>query len=119
MEKTMTACVNNLSESSIREQVDRILSSSGFAHSPRMTAFLGYVVNETIAGRGDHLKEYRIALDVFRREQDFDPQTNPIVRVQASKLRRALTLYYTAEGQNDPIQIDLPKGGYLPHWSWA
>ncbi|MEM7251758.1 MAG: AAA family ATPase [Pseudomonadota bacterium] len=95
-----------------------VLASPSFAKSPRMTGFLRYVVDQTMAGRQEYLKEYTIALEVFGRDATFDPQTSPIVRVQASKLRRLLALYYTTEGKDEPVRIDLPRGGYAAHWSW-
>ena len=82
-----------LSEEEVRAQVEQILASSGFSKSPRMTAFLRHIVDQTLAGKAEYLKEYTVALEVFGRDESFDPQTNPIVRVQASKLRRTLTLY--------------------------
>ncbi|MDJ0740542.1 MAG: AAA family ATPase, partial [Gammaproteobacteria bacterium] len=81
-----------------------------------MTAMLRHVVEETLAGRQDYLREYNLGLEVFERSASFDPQTSPIVRVQASKLRRTLALYYSEEGRDDPLRIDLPKGCYVPVW---
>lgn len=102
--------------SAVREQIERVLASPGFARSPRMTAMLRYIVERTLNGEAAYLKEYTIALEVFEREEDFDPQTNPVVRVQASKLRRLLSLYFLEEGRNDPVEIELPRGAYVPSW---
>ena len=98
----------------VRDQLDRILASRGFVHAERMSLFLRYVVAETLAGRGDRLKEYSIAVEVFGRDNDFDPQTSSVVRVEASRLRAKLEEYYHKAGANDPIVIELPRGRYAP-----
>jgi hypothetical protein len=97
----------------IREQLDRILHSVPFQHSPRRQRFLEFIVNETLAGR--NLKGYDVALEVFDRPETFDPAVDPVVRVEAGRLREKLREYYGADGQSDPIRIDLPKGTYTPH----
>jgi len=94
------------------EQLERILRSVTFQQSHRLKRFLMFIVRETAAGRGDELKEYVIGVQVFRKEDSFDPRTDPIVRVQARRLRAKLVRYYREEGRGDPTLIDLPKGGY-------
>ena len=101
-------------DGAVRSQLERILESEDFAPSERIKAFLRYVVEETLAGRSERLKEYGIATDVFDRDESFDPQTNTIVRVEAGRLRRRLERYYLTVGQRDEIRIDLPKGTYVP-----
>src|SRR5579871_2078410 len=98
----------------ILEQLNRILASKTFQPVERLKRFLNFVVQETLAGRGDHLKEYLVGIEVFAKEASFDPRNDPIVRVQARRLRARLTRYYREEGQGDEILIDLPKGGYAP-----
>ena len=98
----------------VRSQLDRVLGSADFAPSARMTSFLRFVVEETLEGRGDRLKEYTIATEVFGRDESFDPQTNTIVRVEAGRLRRRIERYYLTAGRGDPVRIDLPKGKYVP-----
>jgi TolB-like protein len=102
-------------QKAIREQLVRILNSSPFQQSQRRQRFLEYLVNETLAGRSDRLKGYNIALEVFDRPETFDPILNPVVRIEAGRLREKLREYYDADGQRDPIRIDLPKGTYTPH----
>ena len=80
----------------------------------RNRAFLRFIVEETLAGRGDRIKAYTIATSVLGRDEAFDPQSDPIVRIEASRLRRSLERYYLIAGQDDPIRIDIPKGGYVP-----
>jgi adenylate cyclase len=98
----------------IREQLDRILKSAPFHQSQRRQRFLEYLVNETLAGRGERLKGYNIALEVFDRPATFDPTNDPLVRIEAARLRERLREYYGTDGQGDPIHIDLPKGAYIP-----
>ena len=77
-----------------------------------MSRFLRLAVIETLEGRSDDLKEYRLGLEVFDREPSFDPGADPIVRVEARRLRAKLAKYYGGEGRYDDIVVDLPKGGY-------
>jgi TolB-like protein len=98
----------------VRQQLDRMLASPTFQQVDRLKRFLSFIVTETIAGRGDQLKEYVVGVQVFGKETSFDPRTDPIVRVQARRLRARMARYYRAEGQADETIIDLPKGGYLP-----
>ncbi len=98
----------------IREQLARILDSPAFQQSRRRQRFLEYIVNETLAGRGERLKGYNVALAVFDRPNTFDSALDPIVRIEAARLREKLREYYEADGQSDPIRIDLPKGRYTP-----
>src|SRR5439155_19796510 len=102
------------SEHAIREHLSVLLSSTAFAQVDRLKRFLRYVVEETVAGRSENLKEYSIGVEVFDREASFDPRTDPIVRVQARRLRARLTRYYEEEGRHEEIRIELPKGGYAP-----
>jgi len=95
-------------------ELARILNSSEFVSSPKSSAFLRYVVEETLASRGSYLKAFSIALAVFGKDESFDSQTDPIVRVQAVRLRKMLTQYYLEEGKDDPVVISLIKGSYVP-----
>jgi len=98
----------------VSAQVERILASSAFAQSARLQKLLRYIVEETLSGRSIALKEYTIALDVFERDESFDPQTSSVVRVEASRLRAKLERYYATEGRNDAVRVVLPPGGYVP-----
>ena len=95
-------------------QLDRILSSKAFRQADRLKRFLAFTVNETMAGRGEQLKEFVIGVEVFGKGPSFDPRSDPIVRVQARRLRAQLARYYHEEGQADDTLIELPKGGYTP-----
>jgi len=109
-----TASPANIDADKIRQQLDRILASKTFRQVDRLQRFLGFIVSETMAGHGDNLKEFLIGIEVFGKEASFDPRMDPIVRVQARRLRARLTRYYKEEGQADEVLIELPKGGYAP-----
>jgi hypothetical protein len=100
----------------IRNERDRVVANPVLAKSPQLANFLTFIVDETLAGRGDRLKAYTIATDALGRDADFDPQTDPIVRVEAGRLRRALEQYYAGDGRDDPVIIELPLGGYAPEF---
>src|SRR5690348_6196446 len=91
------------------EPLERILRSETFQRCDRLKRLLVFIVRETADGRGDDLKEYVIGVRVFRKEEWFDPRTDPIVRVQARRLRAKLARYYRDEGRGDPTLIALPK----------
>lgn len=103
----------------VREQVERILTSGNFAATGRLRNFLSFVVDEALAGRGHRLKAYVIAKEVFARGDNFDTMNDPVVRIEAGRLRRALERYYLLSGRNDPIRIDIPKGTYIPTLQWT
>ncbi len=98
----------------VREQLERILASPTFQQSDRLKRFLTFIVLEALKGYRDELKEYVIGVQVFGKEESFDPRTDPIVRVQARRLRAKLVRHYQEEGRADELIIDLPKGGYAP-----
>jgi adenylate cyclase len=98
----------------IQSQLERILGSPQFRDSLRLTRFLSFVVATTLAGKSGCIKAYTIATQALDRGTDFDPQNDPIVRVEAGRLRQALARYYAKDGSNDPVLIDLPRGTYVP-----
>src|SRR5438094_3633342 len=102
------------SDKPIRDHLARVLGSATFQPVDRLKRFLAFISHEALAGRSDQLKEYVIGVQVFGKEDSFDPRTDPIVRVQARRLRTRLVRYYREEGANDDVVIDLPKGGYAP-----
>jgi TolB-like protein/Tfp pilus assembly protein PilF len=109
----------NSLEEPVRRQLSKILKSKTFRQVDRLQRFLKFIVEEAISGRGDLLKEYPIGVDVFGKESSFDPRMDPIVRVQARRLRIRLANYYRDEGSGDEIIIELPKGGYTPVFKWT
>lgn len=94
--------------------LQRVTSHEIMRKSPKLQAFLTYIVSETLAGRGERLKAYSIAVTALGKHSAFDPAADPIVRVEASRLRRSLDIYYASEGKDDPIRITLPTGSYQP-----
>jgi len=106
------------SPAQVESQLQRILDGDSFAGARRSQRFLRFIVTETLAGRVDRLHGYTIAVGAFDRPEDFDPQADPIVRVEAGRLRQRLERHYLTEGADDPILIELPKGGYIPEFSY-
>ena len=103
----------------VREQLARIVNSPGFVSSSRLSRFLTHIVNRTIDGDLDSLKEFSVAMEVFDRSSDYDPNIDAIVRVQARRLRGKLTAYYEeGAGTNDPVLIALRPGRYVPIFRW-
>lgn len=97
----------------VLEALQRIKTSTGFDAPDRSRRLLEYIVKEVLDGRGNRIKAYSIATEVLERPSSFDPQKDPIVRIEAARLRRALEHYYLTDGLNDPVVIDIPKGGYV------
>ena len=100
----------------VRQQLDRILTSAAFADAGRAGSFLRFVVERTLDGHTAGIKESVIAVEVLNRPASFDSKSDPIVRVEAGRLRARLTSYYEAEGEADTVLISLPKGGYVPEF---
>ena len=100
-----------------RDELRRVLGSKYFANSPKKTRLLEFVSEQTLQGNGEKLNEYLIGVEVYERGVDFNPQKDPIVRVQAYEIRRLLRKYYYDEGKDSPIRIDLPSGHYVPVFS--
>ena len=101
----------------VRAQLERMMASDDFIRSPQLGAFLRFVVESVLQGKSDRIKAYTIGVDVLRRDAKFDPQLDPIVRVEATRLRRTIDRYYAGLGADDAIRIDLPRGSYVPTFS--
>jgi hypothetical protein len=114
---TRGASVALPSDAGIRAELACVIASSTFRTSPRLVSFLCFVVEATLAGHASGLKEYNIAIEALGRSDAFDPRTNPIVRVEAGRLRKALEHYYAGPGRHDQLMIGLPLGGYVPTFS--
>src|SRR6266404_1133362 len=98
----------------IRAALEQMVASDGFRTCPRLAAFLRFVIEATLRGESAHLKGYTIAVEALGRTGDFDPQQDPIVRVEAARLRRVMQHYYAGPGAKDLLVIDIPRGGYVP-----
>lgn len=99
----------------VKEELGRILSSPFFSSSHRYPALLRYVVESTLSGKGDELKERTLGIEVFHRAADYDTNADPVVRFSAGEVRRRIAQFYQKDGQSR-IEIDLPIGSYLPHF---
>jgi TolB-like protein/Tfp pilus assembly protein PilF len=97
-----------------RRQLERVLASPGFSRNERLRRFLQFIVDRHLEGKDGEIKESVIALEVFGRGPDHDPKQDSIVRTEATRLRARLGEYYLGQGKNDPLVIELPKGGYAP-----
>ena len=103
-----------LTAEEIRAAVERVVTSPGFRRSPQLVAFLRFVVESVLGGKAGQIKSYTIGIEALRRREDFDPQIDPIVRVEAGRLRRALASYYAGEGARRSVTIEIPLGSYVP-----
>jgi hypothetical protein len=119
MSAQYTPATDDISVFEKREELRRILQSHYFANAPKRTRFLEFVAEQTLLGNADKLNEYLIGVQVYGRGTDFNPQQDPIVRVQAHEIRRALKKYYEEQGKTSAWQIDLPAGHYVPVFSRA
>jgi adenylate cyclase len=106
-------------EEAIRLQLEKILASPHFVNSPNLHNFLRFIVEKTLAGESADIKGYTVATQVMGRKADFDPNLDPIVRIQAGRLRRALEQYYGVQGKSAALVIDVPKGSYVPVFRWV
>jgi len=103
-------------QDSVNAQLERMLSRPPLASSPSLSRLLRYLVEETLAGRSAEINEYTIGLRIFNRSADFNPRSDPIVRVQTHYLRAKLAQYYSAAGAQDPMVIELPARTYIPRF---
>jgi tetratricopeptide (TPR) repeat protein len=110
--------LNQPNAAAVRAQVERMTASTVFRNSPQLATFLWFIVEAQLRGKAERLKGYTIGVEVLRRDSNFDPQLDPIVRVEATRLRRALERYYAGPGADDAIMISLPRGGYAPRIGW-
>jgi serine/threonine-protein kinase len=109
---------DGLTEERVREQLTRILTSETFQRAERLSRFLRYTVEQSLAGQDTTLKEYSIGLHVFDKPETFDTRVDPIVRVEAGRLRAKIRDYYDNEGSKDLIWLGLQKRGYRPVFQW-
>jgi serine/threonine-protein kinase len=106
-----------LSGNAVRQQVEKILAHGLFIRSERMVRFLRFVVEHSLDGKAADLKEYLIGVEVFDRRSSYDPRVDPIVRVEARRLRSKLKAYYEDAGRADPVLVEFVSGSYQPHFS--
>ena len=97
-----------------RAALQAVLQSALFVRSPTLAHLLSYLCEKTLAGEGDQIKEYSIAVDVFARPDSFDQDVDSIVRVEANRLRKRLADFYKSEGAAQAMRISIPIGQYVP-----
>ena len=102
----------------VRTQLTRLLANPLFLHSKHYPGLLRYVVTETLEGRGGHLKERALGVEVFGRGANYDTNADPVVRTSASEVRKRIAQYYHEPGHADEIRIDLPSGSYIPEFHY-
>ncbi|WP_063824135.1 hypothetical protein [Methylobacterium sp. WSM2598] len=109
------ASANSNEPSPELERVFReLVTATGLRLSERNRRFLSFVVEEALAGRGERVKAYTIGVDVFGRGPDFDPGKDPIIRIEATRIRSALAAYYAGPGAHNPVRLVLRPGSYIP-----
>jgi TolB-like protein len=109
----------HVSEEHVRAALARVLAAPEFVNATRLSRFLRFAVEKALTGGGAELKEYLLGVEVFDRGQDFDPRLDPIVRVEAGRLRGKLQEYYEGGGRGDPVRIVFRKGSYAPAFEAA
>jgi hypothetical protein len=106
----------HFNSSEVLQQLERIVSGKHFRNSKRYPSFLRFVVEQTLAGKTDALKERILGASVFGRPDDYDTNDDPIVRVTAGEIRKRIAQYYQEPGHEEELRIDLPLGSYVPHF---
>src|SRR5215471_8959497 len=104
--------------SMIREQLERLLESHLFRNSKRYPNMLRHIVERTLAGRSEEIKERSLGLLVFGRRPDYDCSADPVVRMSAAEIRKRLAQYYNEPRHRDQLRIELPTGSYIPEFHW-
>jgi hypothetical protein len=115
---TATTTLTNEERTAIQEQLERLLSNSHFSQSRRFPSFLRFVIDQTLLGQTDLLKERTLGIEIFGREADYDTASDPIVRVTATEIRKRIAQYYQEPGHEAELRVTLPSGSYVPQFHW-
>jgi hypothetical protein len=115
---TATTAFTDEERKAIQEQVERLLSNSHFNQSRRFPSFLRFVIEQTLLGQTDLLKERTLGIEIFGREADYDTASDPIVRVTATEIRKRIAQYYQEPGHETELRVSLPAGSYVPQFQW-
>jgi hypothetical protein len=105
-------------EAEVREQLDRLLANPFFSHSKRFPMFLRFVVDRTLAGEAESIKERTLGIEIFGRHAEYDTAADPIVRVTAAEIRKRVAQYYQDPAHQNEVRITLPSGSYIPQFGW-
>jgi hypothetical protein len=115
---TATTTLTSEERTAIQEQLERLLSNSHFNQSRRFPSFLRFVIDQTLLGQTDLLKERTLGIEIFGRQADYDTASDPIVRVTATEIRKRITQYYQEPGHESELRVTLPAGSYVPQFHW-
>jgi hypothetical protein len=115
---TATAALTDEERKAIHEQLERLLINSHFKQSRRFPSFLRFVIDQTLQGQTDLLKERTLGIEIFGREADYDTASDPIVRVTATEIRKRIAQYYQEPGHETELRVSLPAGSYIPQFHW-
>ena len=115
---TVTAAFTDEERKAIYEQLERLLSNSHFKQSRRFPSFLRFVIDQTLQGQTELLKERTLGIEIFGREADYDTASDPIVRVTATEIRKRIAQYYQEPGHETELRVSLPAGSYIPQFHW-
>src|SRR5277367_995204 len=115
---TATPAFTDEERKAIHEQVERLLRNSHFNQSRRFPSFLRFVIEQTLLGQTDLLKERTLGIEIFGREADYDTASDPIVRVTATEIRKRIAQYYQEPGHETELRVTLPAGSYVPQFHW-
>jgi len=100
----------------VREQLNRLLANPFFSHSKRFPSFLRFVVEQTLAGESENIKERTLGIEIFGRDAEYDTAADPIVRVTAAEIRKRVAQYYQDPAHERELRISLPSGSYIPQF---
>src|ERR1035438_3591333 len=112
------ATLSKSEQEEVREQLSRLLDNPFFSHSKRFPTFLRFVVEQTLAGEVDSIKERTLGIEIFGRDADYDTASDPIVRVTAAEIRKRVAQYYQDPAHMNELRIALPSGSYIPRFHW-
>ena len=102
----------------IEQQLEKLVRNPHFSQSRRFPSFLRYIVAQTLAGNGDHLKERTLGVEIFGKDANYDTSTEPIVRVTAAEIRKRIAQYYQEPAHRDELRLSLPPGSYIPQFEF-
>ena len=118
MEQVASSCNTQVPATEVWFELRRLISSRPFQGSPKLQKFLGFVVEETMAGRGARLTEYVLGVALFGRHPNYDPRLDSRVRVEAHRLRAVIAAYYQDQGRDDAVVVHFEKGSYSPSFRY-
>jgi hypothetical protein len=110
--------LGDIEKTAILEQMHRLLTHSFFNHGKRLPTFLRFVVEQTVAGNAENIKERTLGIEIYGRDAEYDTASDPIVRVTAAELRKRVAQYYQDPAHEHELRITLPSGSYIPQFHW-